>query len=141
MSADPYQLKDAMVDVQAALKPIESLASALRGLDTSHRQQSDIELIRLWYSEVDRLKVVGQLDAAKSAVEFSDEVMRLVVSRSSDQRTYEQYAEAHGKVQADMAFTSNEDAKALIKARRTDLDNLRKSHPVISRVHAQVRGW
>jgi hypothetical protein len=141
MSTDSDDLKFEAADVLAVLKPIEALATALQDLGASHRQQADIATVRLWYTDQERSEVIAQLDSARRALDFADGVMDLVVRRRSDQRSFEQYAQARGDEEAQKAFTSEEDAQAMVKSRRSDLERIKWSHPVVSRLHAQVRGW
>jgi predicted CopG family antitoxin len=141
MSTDSNDLKFEAADVLTVLKPIEALATALRDLGTSHRQQADIATVRLWYTDQQRSDVIAQLDSARRALDFADGVMELVVRRRSDQRSFEQYAQARGEEEAHKAFTSEEEAQAMVKSCRSDLERIKWSHPVVSRLHAQVRGW
>ncbi|KWT10880.1 hypothetical protein CXB40_26170 [Pseudomonas syringae pv. avii] len=110
---------------------MEPLASAIKELAQSQKHQSDIETVRLWYTDQQRSDVIAQLDSARRALDFADGVMELVVRRRSDQRSFEQYAQARGEVEA----------QAMVKGRRSDLERIKWSHPVVSRLHAQVRGW
>ncbi|RMP17892.1 hypothetical protein ALQ27_200083 [Pseudomonas syringae pv. delphinii] len=98
-------------------------------------------IVRLWYTDQQRCDVITQLDSARRALDFADGVMELVVRRRSDQRSFEQYAQARGEAEAHKAFTSEEDAQAMVKGRMSDLERIKWSHPVVSRLHAQVRGW
>ncbi|KOP54390.1 hypothetical protein OX88_18365 [Pseudomonas coronafaciens pv. porri] len=121
---------------------MEPLASAIKGLAQSQKHQSDIEIVRLWYTDQQRSDVITQLDSARRSLDFADGVMELVVRRRSDQRSFEQYAQARGEEEAHKAFTSEEEeAQAMVKGRRSDLERIKGSHPVVSRLHAQVRGW
>ncbi|GKQ46219.1 hypothetical protein [Pseudomonas syringae] len=136
---DDSNLKSA--DLISALSQMEPLASAIKGLAQSQKHQSDIEIVRLWYTDQQRSDVIAQLDNARRALDFADGVMELVVRRRSDQRSFEQYAQARGEAEAHKAFTSEEDAQAMVKGRCSDLERIKWSHPVVSRLHAQVRGW
>lgn len=141
MSNDPYDLKYAVAELTAALKPLESLAEAMRGLDKSHRLQADLRLIEHWYSEHDRSRVNALIDAAWHADLEATATVMISAKRGNDQRTFEQYAQAHGEDEARKAFTSPEAAAELSKAAKKELDVLKTAHPVLYRVHAQVRNW
>lgn len=136
---DDSNLKSA--ELISALSQMESLASAIKGLAQSQKHQSDIEIVRLWYTDQQRSDVIAQLDSARRALDYADGVMELVVRRRSDQRSFEQYAQARGEEEAHKAFTSEEDAQVIVKGRRSDLERIKWAHPVVSRLHAQVRGW
>ena len=139
MSAHPYDLKDAITELKTALKPLGLLAESMRGLDKSHRLQADLNLIEQCYSEQERKRVYTLLDAAFTADLDATDTVMLSAKRSSDQRTFEQYAQAHGEEQAQKAFTSREDAAVLFEAAQKSISELKTAHPVLYRVHSQVR--
>jgi replicative DNA helicase len=124
----------------AALNQMEPLANAIQGLAKSQQHQSDIEMLRLWYTEKQLSEVIAQLDSAKRAFDYAKGIMDLVVRRRADERSFEAYAKAKGEQEAAKAFTSEEDAQAHLKACQVDLERLKKSHPLVSRLDAQVRG-
>lgn len=141
MTPDPDDSNSKSADLLSALNQMEPLASAIQALAKSYQHQSDIEMVRLWYTDQERSEAIAQLDSARRALDFADGVMDLVVRRRSDQRSFEQYSKARGDEEAAKAFTSEDEAQAHVKACRSALERLKWSHPVVSRLHAQVRGW
>lgn len=104
-----YDMKDAVTEITAALKPLQSLADSLRGLDKAHRLQADLQLLELCDSGHERQETFAKLDAAFNADTEAQATMVLCRKRGSDQRTFEQYAQAHGEANAKRAFTTEED--------------------------------
>lgn len=137
--ANPNDMQTAMNELKAALKPLESLAESMRGLDNSHRLQADLQLINECYTEKMRQDFYEKLDAAFEADSRSQTMMTLISNRNGDQRTFEQYAEAHGPKQASLAFTTRENAVSHTKLTQEAISLLRVAHPVLYRVYSQLK--
>lgn len=134
-----YDLKDAMTEISAALKPLQSLADSLRGLDKSHRLQADLQLLEMCDSATKRQEAFAKLDAAFNADAEAQATMLLCRKRGSDQRTFEQYAQAHGEAEAKRAFTTEEDLQKLLEVAVNEIQVLRTAYPVHFRVFTQFR--
>lgn len=136
---DSYDLKDVMAEFKTALLPLQSLAESMRELDKSHRLQADLQLIEHCDSEHDRKKTFAKLDAAFNAETEALATLTLSRARSSDQRTFEQYAQAHGEANAKRAFTTDADVRSMQVAAAKEIDILRNAYPVHYRVFKQLR--
>lgn len=134
-----YDLKDAMTEISAALKPLQSLADSLRGLDKAHRLQADLQLLEVCDSAPKRQEAFAKLDAAFNADAEAQATMLLCRKRGSDQRTFEQYAQAHGEANAKRAFTTEEDLQDLLEVAENEIQVLRAAYPVHFRVFTQFR--
>jgi hypothetical protein len=134
-----YDLKDAMTEISAALKPLQSLSDSLRGLDKAHRLQADLQLLELCDSGSERSHTFEKLDAAFNAESEALATMVLCRKRGSDQRTFEQYAQAHGEANAKRAFTTEKDLQELTAAAAKEIEVLRAAYPVHFRVFTQFR--
>lgn len=140
MSVEPFSIEHAVAEVVDALAPLSSLAESMGSLENSFSLQTDLLIIEKWYSEEDRKKIVKQIDAAWCAELEAHETMGLILARSDDQRTFEQYAQEHGEIVAKKAFTSGMAAAALYQAALKGTASIMSAHPVIYRVHAYVNG-
>lgn len=134
-----YDMKDAVTEITAALKPLQSLADSLRGLDKAHRLQADLQLLELCDSGHERQETFAKLDAAFNADTEAQATMVLCRKRGSDQRTFEQYAQAHGEANAKRAFTTEEDLQKKLDAAVNEIEVLRAAYPVHFRVFTQFR--
>ncbi|WP_282410026.1 hypothetical protein [Pseudomonas sp. PS02303] len=139
MSDTPNDFKQIISELATALKPLEVLAESMRGLDRSHRLQADLQMIGQYYSDAERKGLYAQLDDAHMAEAEVIETQLARNKRGNDQRTKEQYATARGQDQADKAFMSNEEFEALCAAAKKKTNDLQAAHPVLCRVHAQIK--
>lgn len=137
--ANPNDMQTAMTELKAALKPLESLAESMRGLDSSHRLQADLQLIKECYTEQERKDFYAKVDAAFEMEVRAHSILTLVDKRSGDQRTFEQYAEAHGPSMAMQAFTSREDAVMHTKTAQELVSALKVEHPALYRVYSKTK--
>lgn len=100
MTADATELKSAVAALTAALtaalNPLLSLVESMSGLNKSHRIQADLQLIEQCCSKAERETIFGAIDDALAADQIAEETLMANVKRRSDQRTYEQFAAAHG---------------------------------------------
>lgn len=135
----PNDMLDAMSEFKEALKPLEMLAKAMHGLNSSHGLQTDLQLIKEFYSEQERKNLYVEFDVAKSFVSLARDTQKLSADRRSDQRTLEQYAAAHGMNEAQKAFTSDEEVTKLLVKADQQLFKLGQEHPVIYRVYSAVK--
>jgi hypothetical protein len=139
MSDTAHDLKNAFNELATALKPLEGLTEAMRGLDRSHRLQADLQLIEQYYPEAQRNGLYAILDEAHQAEAYANETLILRNKRNSDQRSFEQYSRANGPEQAKMAFMSDDEFNALCDAAKKKKSDLRAAHPVLFRVYAQIK--
>lgn len=137
MSND-YDLKDAVTELKAVLKPLETLAEAMRGLDRSHRLQADLQAAEHFYEDHERNNAYKAIQLATAAHDDARDTLLVSSRRGSDQRTFEQYAAAHGNAVAEKAFTTHEDAVARIDKAHSDLSDLRRQYPVLFRISEYV---
>ena len=129
-------LKIAVSELTLALNPLASLAESMNVMSKAARMQADLQVIAECYTKPTRDAIYASFDKAKEAIAFADATTTLVVKRRSDQRTFEQYAAAHGDDEAKRAFTSDADLAALCAATKQQFSDLKNAHPILFRVYS-----
>lgn len=139
MSFESSDLEMATVKIVEALRPFKSLAESMQRIDSVMRAQADLQLLEHYYSK-ERLKsLYDYYDEVERDYEDASEAVLICSKRSGDQRSYEQYAAAHGEAEAKIAFTSMEEASARRKAADRVFTAFKNSNPVIARVRARLK--
>lgn len=136
--SNAYDLKDAVTELTAALKPLGLLSESLRGLDKSHKVQADMQVVEHYYTEGERRAIYAEIALAIATDEDATSTLLISSKRGSDQRTFDQYAAAHGKAEAERAFTTHDDAVAGVEAAQQRLNELKRKHPVLYRLQTYV---
>lgn len=115
--------------------PILALAQALEQVASQQRYSSDIKLAQELYSESERRAIYASFGDAVKTLEFARQTLSLSDRFSGDQRTEEQYAEAHGKAEARRAATSRDQAVRSIQVAEQAYISLQNEHPTLYRVY------
>ncbi|WP_147464556.1 hypothetical protein [Pseudomonas cannabina] len=139
MSLDSSDMGVTNVELSEAIKTFASLANSMQRIDGALRAQGDLQLLELFYSEAERRSLFDSFDAAERAYDDACETVLLCSKRSSDQRTFEQYANAHGQAQAERAFTPMDVAGANMKELESAFAVLKLKNPVIARVRTRIK--
>lgn len=139
MSDTPHALEVAVSELKEAFKPLHLLAESMSVISASHRIQTDLKLIEIFYSTTKRETVFGLIEEKQASLDKAEETQRLSLQRASDQRSREIYAKAHGEDKAEMAFTDPHAAKEAHKRAEEEIMKLRNAHPVLFRVYNLVK--
>ncbi|MEZ1438216.1 hypothetical protein QVM41_18275 [Pseudomonas shirazica] len=142
MNDEPFDLEDLAEQLSEIsdnlMYFLNPLAETMQELEQTLSLDKDIRIIRMWYSNEERLKITQQIDAAWIVELDAHDRVGHVINRGDDPRTMEEYAKEHGEIVAQKAFTPH--VMSLWDNAKREMDSLRAEHPLIFRVHSHVKG-
>lgn len=130
-------MNESISNLEEVIKP---LVHSLRSLEKSHQLQVDLKLVELLYEYNNRAALIGQFDSAYLRKAFAVETQTLVVKRRGDQRSWTQYADAHGEHTAAQAFSTDDEVASMMREADESLASLKSAHPVLHRLYRELKG-